>query len=141
MNEEKNFGIAEAWSRRATCPRASVGCVIVMEDSRIVTGGYNGAPEGQPTCLTDGCIIEGGHCVRAVHAEMRAVAYAARHGYALDRTTAFLTLLPCMNCLNALCLCGVTTIYYDKSYEREEREYVLLLAKRAGVRLIERTRE
>lgn len=73
-------GIAEAVSLRASCPRASVGAVIVTEDNRIAATGYNGAPTGERHCLDVGCDMADGHCQRALHAEVNAVAWAARHG-------------------------------------------------------------
>lgn len=42
--------IAECVSRRATCPRASIGAVFVDARHRIVATGYNGSPPGRPHC-------------------------------------------------------------------------------------------
>lgn len=70
------MGIAEAASKRASCPRASIGAVIVRPDNSIVSTGYNGAPRGEPHCLDVGCQVEDNHCQRAIHAEMNALVYA-----------------------------------------------------------------
>lgn len=56
--EQYFHGIAAAVSLRATCPRASVGAVIVSEGHRILSTGYNGAPPGEAHCLDVGCRIE-----------------------------------------------------------------------------------
>src|SRR5688572_27353982 len=77
------MGIAEAVSKRASCPRASVGAVLIDGDCRILATGYNGSATNEPHCLDAGCLIEDGHCQRAIHAEMNAVGYAARHGVSL----------------------------------------------------------
>lgn len=45
--EQYFHGIAAAVALRATCPRASVGLVIVSEEHRILSTGYNGAPPGE----------------------------------------------------------------------------------------------
>jgi len=82
------MSIAFAVSARATCPRASVGAVIVR-DNRIISTGYNGAPAGEPHCTEVGCLMEGGHCQRAVHAETNAVAEAARFGLATEGATLY----------------------------------------------------
>lgn len=58
--EQYFYGIAAAVSLRATCPRASVGAVIVSEEHRILSTGYNGAPPGEDHCLDAGCRIEDG---------------------------------------------------------------------------------
>ena len=71
--------LAYAVSTRATCPRKSVGAVIV-KDRRVLATGYNGSMSGQPHCTQVGCDIEDEHCVRTVHAELNAIGQAARHG-------------------------------------------------------------
>jgi len=71
--------IARTVSTRATCPRASVGCVLVREH-RILTTGYNGAPRGVAHCTDAGCWVVNDHCQRATHAEANAVVQAViRH--------------------------------------------------------------
>ena len=56
--EQYFHGIAAAVSLRATCPRARVGAVIVSEEHRILSTGYNGAPPGEDHCLDVGRRIE-----------------------------------------------------------------------------------
>lgn len=138
-SELRYFTMAERTARQATCPRASVGCVIVLRNQRVLVG-FNGSSDGVSSCREVGCLMEGGHCIRAVHAEMRVLALAARTAQPLEGAMAFTTLLPCLSCLQALHLAGVNVIYYDQSYERTEREHVHLIAEGAGIRLIERTR-
>ena len=77
--EDYYLEIARVVSTRSTCPRASVGAVIV-KDHRIVATGYNGAPSGEPHCTDVGCQLVDGHCSRAIHAETNAVAQAAKFG-------------------------------------------------------------
>lgn len=77
------LGIAQAVSKRASCPRASVGAVIVKEN-RILATGYNGAANGEEHCIDIGCDVVGEHCQRAIHAETNAVAQAARYGIAVE---------------------------------------------------------
>lgn len=71
--------MAKVASERATCNRAKVGAVLVS-DGFILATGYNGAPAGEPHCLNEGCIVEDGHCQRAIHAEVNAIGQAARRG-------------------------------------------------------------
>lgn len=140
LPEHTFFNIANAMALEATCPRRSVGCVIVSEYDGIVSAGYNGAPGGMDSCDEAGCLLEGGHCVRAVHAEIRAIADAALRGTSLKGCRAYCTLLPCVNCMQALLLSGIRVIVYDESYDRLERVHVLELARLGGVHLIERNR-
>jgi dCMP deaminase len=83
------LNIAREVASRATCPRASVGAVLV-KDNRILSTGYNGAPAGSDDCLTAGCLIVNNHCLRATHAEVNAVGYAARKGVSVEGATLYL---------------------------------------------------
>lgn len=77
------LNIAKEVASRSTCPRASVGAVIV-KDNHILSTGYNGAPPGEPHCTEVGCLMENNHCERTIHAETNAVAQAAKFGVMID---------------------------------------------------------
>lgn len=109
------LGIAEAISQAATCPRRSVG-VVVVKGNRIVGGGYNGAPSGDPHCKDIGCDISKGHCKRASHAERNAIETAARFGIPLEGTRLFVTLEPCGDCQRSAKQAGVIEIVYRDRY-------------------------
>lgn len=69
------YDIAADYSRMSTCPRASIGCVIVNPITKRPAGmGFNGAATSQPHCVDVGCTVIPGadHCLRAVHAEINA---------------------------------------------------------------------
>ena len=68
--------IAKAVSMRSSCPRAMCGAVVVSPYNRILGTGYNGAAAGQVECLYSECLMEDGHCQRAIHAEVNAVLYS-----------------------------------------------------------------
>lgn len=107
--------VARTFSRRATCDRAHVGCVLVVS-GRIVSTGYNGSLPGAPHCVEEGHLMLDGHCVRTVHAEMNSLADAARRGASVDGATAFCTHEPCAYCAKALLAAGIRRIVYDKPY-------------------------
>src|SRR5690606_23562861 len=78
------LGIADAASARSDCVRRRVGAVVV-KDRRVRSTGYNGAPAGEPGCITcprrysnvppGSQYTEGpGKCV-ANHAEKNAIEY------------------------------------------------------------------
>ena len=96
--------IAEVVSRRSTCPRAHVGAVIVSDENRILSTGYNGAAPGEPHCESEvGCLMQDGHCQRTLHAEVNAIAFAARAGISLRGSRLYLyssrgELAPCREC-------------------------------------------
>ena len=51
--DEYFLAIARVVASRADCRRRQYGCVITVE-RRIVSTGYNGAPAGEPGCLSGG---------------------------------------------------------------------------------------
>ena len=108
------LALAQAVSRRATCPRASVG-VVLVRDSRIIATGYNGALAGEPHCTEVGCDMVNGHCQRAVHAEVNAVAQAAQFGIAVGGATLYeydslLRTEPCPECRKVVKAAGISAI-------------------------------
>lgn len=104
------MNIAKGVSTRATCPRASVGAVIV-KDHRIVSTGYNGAPAGKPHCTEIGCDIVDNHCIRVIHAEVNAVCEAARFGVSVEGATLYVYGLDrpesCHNCIQVMRAAGI----------------------------------
>lgn len=103
---EYYLGIARSVAVRGECVRRQVGALVVS-DYTIVSTGYNGAPPGQPSCLTGACprgALDGvtpgtGYadtgCV-VIHAEVNAIIRAG-----LDRcsgSTLYVTDTPCDLC-------------------------------------------
>jgi len=113
--DEYFMEIAHTVATRATCPRASVGAVLVR-DHRILTTGYNGAPRSVAHCTEAGCIVVNDHCQRATHAEANAIVQGALHGVSLQGATAYCTHQPCVNCSKLLISAGVAKIVYDQAY-------------------------
>lgn len=112
------LGIAEAVSRRASCPRATVGAVIVR-GNRVLSTGYNGSSAGRPHCYEEGCDIVDNHCQRALHAEVNAVGYAARDGISIAGSILYLYRLNigsdtgesvCRECIKVLRASGVNKV-------------------------------
>ena len=94
--------IAGVVADRATCPRKSVGCIIVS-DRRILSTGYNGARSGAEHCEDVGCSVVANHCTRAVHAERNAIEQLLYYfsEYNIDNmmnVTIYCTLQPCKMC-------------------------------------------
>jgi dCMP deaminase len=113
--DEYFMEIARTVATRATCPRASVGCVLTRE-RRILTTGYNGAPRGTAHCTEVGCLLDNNHCQRATHAEANAIVQGALHGVQLSGATAYCTHSPCVNCTKLLISAGVERIVFANVY-------------------------
>jgi len=108
--------IAKSVSKRATCRRRKVGAVLVVDD-RIVSTGYNGAPKGLPHCTTIGCDMDGGHCVRCVHAEANALIQAGSAGLSTAGTTLYTTASPCKRCMGLIINAKVKRVVYAEPYQ------------------------
>ena len=120
-------------SQRSTCSRRQVGA-LAEKDGRVLVTGYNGAPSGFPHC-TDrgGCRLdESGGCLDAVHAEANLIAFAAKHGIALEGATVYTTCAPCLDCAKLLINAGIKKVAYMEEY-RDTRGKDLLI--QAGVKV------
>ena len=117
-------------AERSTCTRAKVGAVIVR-DKNILATGYNGAPAGLPHCLDVGCLVYTSrtptgeteeNCFRTIHAEINAIAQAARNGSAIRDASVYITHSPCIHCLKVLVNTGIKHIYFERPYKLETLE-------------------
>jgi len=111
------MAVAGTIAQRGTCERAKVGVVIARE-GRILVTGYNGAPSGLPHCnhTPEEIADPHGHCRIAVHAEANAIAWAARHGVALDGASLYTTVAPCLACAQLIVNAGIDEVIWLHSY-------------------------
>jgi dCMP deaminase len=114
--------IAHLVATRATCPRRSVGAVLV-KDRRILATGYNGAPRGISHCPDEGHKTEwpggclrAGHCIRALHAEQNALLSAAMIGTPCAGATMYVTCQPCNTCAKMIINAGIEKVIYEGDY-------------------------
>jgi len=120
-------------AERSTCTRAKVGAVIVR-DKNILATGYNGSPSGMPHCLDVGCLVyktqnpsgeTEENCWRTIHAEMNAIAQAARNGAGIREASIYITHSPCIHCLKTLVNTGIKQIFYEKPYKLHTLEEIV----------------
>ena len=142
--DEYFMSVAQLISRRATCTRGHIGAVIVRDHS-ILSTGYNGAPSGLPHCNDSNCrIYRSTHpdgtveenCVNTIHAEINAIAQAAKHGVSIKDSDIYITASPCIHCLKVLINVGIKTIYYLKPYKIE---HIAELIRLSGIKLVQVT--
>ncbi|MBX7082905.1 MAG: dCMP deaminase family protein [Nannocystaceae bacterium] len=125
--------IARVIATRATCARKHVGAVIVR-DRTILSTGYNGSIRGTPHCDEAGHLMEDGHCVRTIHAEINAVIQAAKNGTAIENASIYVTASPCWNCFKAIANAGIVRVVYGEFY-RDER--IFEAAQQLGLELVQ----
>lgn len=124
--------IASVAAKRSTCSRASVGAVISRE-GRPMSLGYNGAPAGMPhcdhSCSCQRPLSPEGHsswcktsqpCLISVHAEVNALAFAARHGVATEGAELHTTHAPCLSCAMLIVNSGIIRVRWEKDYRLSE---------------------
>lgn len=137
--DEYFMGIAEAVAKRATCDRGRLGSVLVR-DRRILSTGYVGSPMGTSHCdeighqmksLTHEDGHTSRHCVRTSHAEVNAIALAARNGVSVDGATLYQLMSPCYTCAKMLINAGIKRVVVKKRYHQDKETEEIF--KRAGV--------
>lgn len=127
---------------RATCDRGRAGAVIV-KDKRIISTGYVGAPRGLPHCDEVGHLFktsikpdgtETQNCIRTTHAEMNAIVQAALHGVALNGSTLYVRMEPCLDCTKAIISAGIRRVVCERRYK--DAELTRQFFRDAGVELV-----
>ena len=107
------IAISKIVASRSTCPRLSVGAVLV-KDKHIISTGYNGVPSGISHCNNTGCVLVDNHCSLSIHAEINAIKHCK-----LDTKSSimYITHNPCINCTLELHKAGVRRIVYADLYK------------------------
>ena len=109
--------LARYAATRSTCLTAQVGAVIVR-DRQVLATGYNGPPSGVPHCTDQGYCYAGlAQCGKglglpsiAIHAEINAIAQAAKAGISIDGASVYVTHEPCLHCLKAIIGAGIREV-------------------------------
>lgn len=105
--------IALSLSRRATCPKLSVGCVLVDLKGRILATGYNGVPRGVRHCVDHPCpgafAPRGADLCQAVHAESNALIQCKTPDLIY---ACYTTHVPCLRCMKELMNTSCQQIFY-----------------------------
>jgi dCMP deaminase len=117
--------MARSASKRSTCHRLNVGCVIVVEN-RVVSIGYNGSPSGEEHCKGNHCPLStSGGCSKSLHAEDNAIRFIPNSEWAKDKSI-YVTHSPCLMCAEKLMAAGIKAVYYEVAY-RDTTSLALLI--------------
>lgn len=111
--------VARVVSLRSTCARRRVGCVLVDEQNRILSTGYNGVPSGRIHCIDVPCAGAGlpsgiglDEC-EAIHAEQNAIVFCSE---VRSVNTCYTTTAPCTSCIKLLLNTNCRRIVFEQSY-------------------------
>ena len=108
--------IAYQVASRSTCPRRSVGAVIV-KDRRIKGTGYNASAAGLQHCTDEGCLIVNDHCVRTIHAEVNALLECSPEER--SNATIYITDRPCAECSKLIISSGIRKVVFARDYQSD----------------------
>ena len=106
--------VAKAYAERSTCLRRRVGAVIGY-GGRVLSTGYVGSPSGANHCTPDNC-TPSAPCIRTIHAEANAIAWAARKGVAIEGATLYTTVSPCQSCAQVIAAAGIERVVFLEEY-------------------------
>ncbi len=121
--DEYFMKITDLVAERSTCLRRRVGAVIVQE-KKIISTGYNGAPKGLRHCLDIGCLRdqmgvpsgERHELCRGAHAEQNAIIQAAGSGVSIKGATMYCTNSPCSTCTKMIINAGIRRLVLGATY-------------------------
>jgi dCMP deaminase len=126
--------VAKVIARASKDPSSQVGCVIVDENNRIVSTGFNGM-----VCGADESELWSPREMKyetVIHAEMNALLYARKD---LRGHSMYVTHAPCVNCLKHSLQSGIKKIVYEndsimKRTSENSNRGVLKLLEATGMR-------
>lgn len=128
--------IARLTATRSTCPRRSVGCVIINQHNHVIATGYNGVPKGFTHCIDMPCGAENfksgtslNKCM-AIHAEQNAL-LQCKNIKEID--TIYVTTSPCETCCKLIANTSCKRVVFDDLYSQTEG---LELLKQLGIQVI-----
>lgn len=116
--DEYFMGMAVLSALRSKDPSTQVGAVIVNNENKVVSIGYNGMPrniDDDDLTWNKGEGLDSKY-LYVCHAELNAI-LNARNGASLQNCRVYVTLFPCNECTKALIQVGVKeVIYLDDKY-------------------------
>lgn len=115
------MAVAQAAANNSHAIRKKVGACIVTKN-QVILSGWNGVPTGMDNRCEYVDYENGGFGQtkpEVIHAEVNAIAKAAREGVSTLGSTLYVTLAPCIECSKMLIQAGVEKVVYKEMYRDE----------------------
>ena len=113
--DEYFMAVAKLSSMRSKDPNTQVGACIVSEDNRILSIGYNGAPNGFKDEIfpwgREGNLLETKY-LYVVHAERNAILNYRGSRKDLEKSRIYVDLFPCNECAKEIIQAGIKEVVY-----------------------------
>ena len=133
------MGIAKLSAMRSKDPNTQVGACIVSYDNRILSTGYNGAPNGIHDSdfkwSREGSALETKYFF-VCHAEMNAILNFRGYKREFENAKIYVDLFPCNECAKLIIQSGIKEVIYlcDKYAETESVKASKMMFDSAGVK-------
>lgn len=114
---------------RSKDPITQVGATIVSSDNRVLSVGYNGAPNGFndaafPWGKTSDIDVETKYPF-VVHAERNAILNFRGNNRELSGSTLYVTHYPCRECAKEIIQSGIKTVIYEDAHSNDEATKIM----------------
>lgn len=106
----------QAGKELSTCPRLAAGAVLVDDRGFILSSAGAISPTGTAKCTTIGCAIEHNHCIRTVHAEVKALLLAIQGGTDPSGCTLYVSHVSCPRCASIIAESGIDRVVFGGFY-------------------------
>lgn len=116
MNNNNYLNIAQELANQSKATKLKVGCVLVKDDN-FISFSYNGTPRGSDNTCED---ENNKTYPEVIHAEAYAITKAARAGISTDKSTAYITHAPCMDCAKLLYQAGIINVVFREGYKTDD---------------------
>ena len=114
--DEYFMGIAKLSALRSKDPSTQVGACIVSDDNRILSIGYNGAPNGFCDDIfpwdRTGDALETKY-LYVCHAELNAILNFRENKKDIENAKIYVALFPCNECAKAIIQAGIKKVIYE----------------------------
>lgn len=118
--------MARIWAENSYCRRRQVGAIIV-NDSMIISDGFNGTPSGFENVCED---EDNRTKPYVLHAEANAITKVARSNNSSEGATLYVTASPCMECAKLIIQSGIKRVVFNEIYRITDG---IDLLRRAGI--------
>ena len=125
--DEYFMGIAKLSALRSKDPSTQVGACIVSDDNRILSIGYNGAPNGFHDDYfpwdREGNPLETKY-LYVCHAELNAILNFRGNKRDLENSKIYVALFPCNECAKAIIQSGIKEVVYLSDKYHDEVNFI-----------------
>jgi dCMP deaminase len=113
--DEYFMTLAYLVSMKSKDPSTRVGAVIVNEDKKIISTGYNGLPGGIDD-TSERYADKNYKYLASNHAEENAILQCSRIGTATNNCSIYTTWTPCSRCAKIIIQAGIREVVYDANF-------------------------